>query len=131
MEIADPNTPGLARSVWSPLQVPNGANGSLTFYGRYAIAQTSSTASYLEKCGTRLHRRLNGSPPVGNKNFIVWQPIGGAASKNTLDGLFLPGMKPFTIVLPSPVTKYGGLRLAASSRHLFVGAWATALPRAR
>ena len=81
--IADLNTPGLSRTVCSPLQVPQVPDayqsdggpqpepGTLTLDGRFAIAaggsaHPSSSDAHrstpifaLEKCGTHLHKRID------------------------------------------------------------------------
>lgn len=159
---ADLNSPTLARRTCSQVRVRR-LNvdittewGPLTFSGSFALALGTDTqgndAAYLEHCGTRAQRLLavgpySGStgttfaPPVAiNAHVIVWQ-----SNPRHLNGLFLPSLQPFVIVLPdSVVTEPGFLidpytrvrQLALTSRSLYLlnydlgELWRTPIPSA-
>jgi hypothetical protein len=98
-----------------PLRVPTARQqfagpgpGSLTFYGRFAIAlgtdPDANPTAYLEECGAHLHRLLAKGPypdgllaPAANTHETVWMP----RQTGQLTALTLPGLRPFRVRLPS------------------------------
>lgn len=106
--IPDLNSPALGRSLCAPVRVPdawepNGEDwpGTVSLFGRYALIAGDNRAlrpfAYLERCGTRLHRRIGsiGTPYVSaNSHAVVWQP---ALVASDLHGVYLPSLKPFTV----------------------------------
>ncbi len=125
--IPDLNSPQLAVKLCSPLRVPRGNPGqnnisvseNAIFAGSFAIAVdyfgVESARPYLERCGSRLHKPIDrtDSPVVGNPSLVLWE-LGDGVSRR-LDGLFLPSLRPFTLVLP--LVPPSGLVL--SSRTLY------------
>jgi hypothetical protein len=108
----DLNAPNLTQRVCRPLRVPAAfqpyapgpAPGSLTFYGRFALAiggNKTGSRAYLERCGTHLHRLLTDAPVerptvvAANTHEVVWM-----SHPHFLSALTLPGLRPFTITLP-------------------------------
>jgi hypothetical protein len=113
------DSPNLTAAICSPLRVPAISNGyssgwgSLTFDAGYAIS--SGGGAYLERCRTRLHKRLTftipnyhssyqdgcahlACPLAANPHAIIW-----ASASDRLAGIFLPSLQPFTIPLPAKV----------------------------
>ena len=148
---ADLNSPALAQTTCPGVQVMrngsyevyegNGVTawGSLTLYGRFALAVTDHGA-FLERCGTSMRRLLThgstGYSPASSAGAIVWPVVPGR-----LTGLFLPSLQTFTIPLPSAIVKspgslqdVSGLALGLTSGGLYVEGdgtlWRTASPSA-
>jgi hypothetical protein len=144
-QMADLNSPELARQICSPVTVPEGVNiftapgpGELAFQGRFALATSPSpdggSQTYLEECGTRLHQLIesNGpatqaSPIAASPHTIVWQQT---PAKLTFE--FLPSLRRFVIDLPKAAGPIIG-ELALTDNHLYaIGQadtlWRTAVP---
>jgi hypothetical protein len=107
--IPDLNSPTLVRRLCSPLRVPSGP-GAMTFYGKFAIVESVGTDGgiryYLERCGTRLHQRLDGSnlgtpeaALAANSRAIVWQQ----PFLPELHGVLLPSLRRFMVPLPDTI----------------------------
>lgn len=130
-EIPDLNSPTLTRVLCRPLRLPAGFTdpttsqtlpGTLVFYGQFAIAQQWSAGNlnlytYLERCGSRLRRRIdpNGWPFTANTHLVVWMTAGPAGPHRPLDGLFLPTLRRVRVTLPSIPS-----RVALSAKHIYV-----------
>jgi hypothetical protein len=120
--IADLNSPTLASHVCSPLAVPAGeeqgneqqAPGSLTFYGRFAIAWGAADGSSytLERCGTRKRRALP-SAPAANPHEVIW-----SAGHRRLAGVFLPSLRSFAVKLPARVGNVGQVALGLHTLYV-------------
>lgn len=110
--VPDLNSSSLARKVCSPLRVV----GSLEFLGRFAIAR--HTGIFLERCGTRLHKRIDriGTPLVTSDHLVVWQP----PTLSELDGVLLPSLRRVVIKLPRRFTQNMYIHVVLSSRNLYV-----------
>jgi hypothetical protein len=70
-KVVDLDAPSLTRMVCRPLSA-TGA-GSLIFYGTFALSRVNDgldDLTYLERCGTRLHRRV-GSGDVSGGGLIA------------------------------------------------------------
>lgn len=113
--IVDLNSRLLARTLCSPL------HGVLALYGNFGVAE-DTTGSYLERCGSRLHKRLPSSPETGNSRALIFWP-----AQSELTGILLPGLRSFVIpvphalVMPTPRVPDGGLEEAVlSSSTLYV-----------
>jgi hypothetical protein len=59
----------------------------------------SSGSTYLERCGSRLHKLFNYGGVTGNARVLVWPNY-----KTGLNGVFLPSLRRFTIPSPLPPT---------------------------
>ncbi len=129
--IPDLNSRSLAAKVCSPLRVPEGFHpyglppqpGSLTFYGRSAIAfayfgpsGNQSAQIDVERCGTR-RRQAIVSNVSGGYPFAANSRVALAHGVRTtgLVGVFLPSFRRFTLPLA-----LGQSVAALSSRTLFV-----------
>jgi hypothetical protein len=138
----DLDLPGLAVHVCKPVSVPRVSDGydsgwgSVSFASGFAIA-AGGGGSYLERCGSRLHRFLTYTnptlgygcahlvcTPAAASRLIVWQSAAGR-----LSGMLLPGRKRFTIRVPvrvDPEAASGGFangdeyRLALTPRRLYL-----------
>jgi hypothetical protein len=111
--------------------------GSLTLYGRFALAIRNDSqyydAAFLERCGTRKRRLLafetdsTGLSLASNSRAIVWQTVPG----RLLHGLFLPSLQAFTIPLSSGIGLAG---LTSGALYVRGGRdstlWRTASPTA-
>jgi hypothetical protein len=115
------NAEQLTEPVCQPLRVPTARQlfagpgpGSLTFYGRFAVAlgtdQNANPTAYLERCGTHLHRLLVKGPypgallaPAANTHEAVWMP----RQTGQLSAVTLPGLHPFRVRLPSRILDGG------------------------
>jgi hypothetical protein len=100
--VLDLSSPTLWSEVCSPLSVPR--NGSLTFYGRFAVASEPPASrfgyrDYLERCGSHLHERLGNGGTTGNSREIIWK----APTGNTIAGIFIPSLRRFTATLPRTI----------------------------
>ena len=107
----------LTEPVCRPLRLPTARQlfagpgpGSLTFYGEFAVAlgtdQIADPTAYLERCGTHLHRLLIKGPypssllaPAANTHEAIWMP----RQTGQLSGVTLPGLRPFSLRLPSRI----------------------------
>lgn len=117
--IPDLNSRSLGHKLCSPLRAPTEVTsqgtirGQLTLYDRFLLVESSdgrSTGTYLERCGSRLHRLITNSPfpdsalaeaavkTATNPHVILW-----ATGPQQLSGLFLPSLRPFTIRVPATV----------------------------
>lgn len=126
--VPDLNSPTLAGKLCSPVRVPRGypgennlsVPGELSFAGPFAIAVdwsgVQSVQPYLERCGSRLHKRIdrNDYPLVANSHMVLWA-LNGLSRR--LDGLFLPSLRRLTLVLPTVAVNQASLVL--SSRTLY------------
>jgi hypothetical protein len=127
--IPDLNFPMLGRRLCSPLHVPSGP-GAMTFYGKFAIVDSVGTDGgiryYLERCGTRLHERLDGSnlgtpeaTLAANSRAVVWQQ----PFRPKLHGVLLPSLQRFMVPLPDTIDLGAtGVQssIALSSTRLYV-----------
>lgn len=106
----DLNSPALARRTCPGVHLipdaqPYGGAGwgSLTPYGRFALATDGYNNVFLERCGTRMPRLLAntgyGGAVGSNASAIVWQ------TARHLTGLFLPSLQRFTIPLPAAILR--------------------------
>lgn len=114
--VADLNSPTLAHHTCpgvSRLRRPPPYSpvwGPLTLDGQFALVTDADNSVYLERCGTRMRRRLsNGSTEASyalasNAGAVVWT----ADVTSRLDGLFLPSLQRFTIPLPSAMVRPPG-----------------------
>jgi hypothetical protein len=142
--LPDLNSPTLANAVCSPLRLPasttNDAGevaatlGSLDVAGRFALATSTASdgsgATYLERCGSRLHSFVCRCSPLANASFraiaanahvVIWAPpapFGTAISH--LDGLYLPSRRRFLIPLPAAARGRGAEGLQVSSRSIYI-----------
>jgi hypothetical protein len=144
--IPDLNSPGLAASLCSPLQVPQGfpedetgsalAPEPLAFAGPFASGIEWYVQGglwelhlLLERCGSGLHRVVTNH--IGSANapqFAINQYALAWMSRGTIDGVFLPSLQRFTILgdvgpstglgrVPPPAAAYG---VFLTSRTLYV-----------
>ncbi len=122
---ADLDSPALAHPTCPGVQLmPNPdpfdgmAWGSLTLDGQFALVTAPNNSAFLERCGTRMRRRLaNGitvlsSGLASNTGAIVWQAV-----TSRLNGLFLPSLQTFTIPLPSAIGLVGSLGLTSDGLY--------------
>jgi hypothetical protein len=123
-EVPNLDTASVEQKLCAPLRVPGlfGGRGSIAFYGRFAVAGGTNW-NYLERCGSRLHRRLAQAGVYGNSRALAWK------SGATVAGIFLPSLRTFRLAKPVPDAQL----LAASDRRVFAsgyktGVWAAALP---
>jgi hypothetical protein len=135
--VPDLNSTGLASQLCAPLRVPAVWNlaahstvadpGTISLFGRNAIAWGSDAdgvgSMYLERCASRLHRRIGPAfpPPehlaagpflTRNADALMW-----GRSGRLLAGVFLPTLTPLTVSLPASVN-IG--RIALGSRTLYL-----------
>ena len=128
--IVDLNSPALAKRVCRPLRVAPG--GSLFFDGSFAIAG-SLHGAYLERCGTRLHERVDpAGTATANVHAIVWQSGNTRlVGPHQLSGVFLPSRRRFVIRIPAFIDYPN--QIVLSSRHLYVvdnnSVWVATSPR--
>jgi hypothetical protein len=130
--------------VCSPLRLPASATsdsadvtatlGSLDFAGRFALATSTaadgSSATYLERCASRLHELVCHCGAFGNANFravvanarvVIWAPpTPFGSSISHLDGLYLPSRRRFLIPLPAAARGRGVEGLLLSSRSIYI-----------
>lgn len=131
-----------------PTLVGGLVHGLVIQSGRLAVV-SDNRGFWLERCGTHLHRFLtaNGTnpsassafpaPPVSNAHAVMWQSAAGR-----LSGLFLPGLRPFTIAISARLDPRLGeypdvlddqYHLALTPATLYVstagGIWTTPAPR--
>jgi hypothetical protein len=111
--ILDLNSPTLTRRLCTPVTVPN--VGTVTFFGSFAVVGDpySPHPGYLKRCGSRLHLRLTTGSVLGNLHELLWYTLTGQ-----LDGITLPGLKPFVVDLPR-VFPLGMTGFELSSRTLY------------
>jgi hypothetical protein len=69
--------------------------------GRFAVALDPTTGApnppwTLERCGSRLRRRLPGSPITGNPRELLFYSTG-----STIRGMFFPSLRRFTVRVPA------------------------------
>ena len=135
----DLDSPSLTRPLCAPLRVPLNHDvehgrlpGELTFYGDYAIAESTAgdgtTRRFLERCGTHLHMQVAPGTDewAASARAIVWSSYVGSGD---LRGVMLPSLRRFEIQVP-PAIGDGGW-LALSARRLYVlgnGLWAAPAP---
>jgi hypothetical protein len=127
--VPDLDSPTLARRVCAPVTVPSSMPldgvvwGSVQSDGRFQIAGGGG-GSYLEQCGTTLHRFLTYLGCVFNAHVVVWESKPGR-----LSGMFLPSLRRFTISVPlkvdpqSPHEKFvrdNPYELALTTRTLYL-----------
>lgn len=144
-QLADLDSPRLARRICSPLTIPAGFNifsapgpGDVTLAGQFALASspgpTGGFRTYLERCGTHLHQLIESNnaaqtagPIAISAHAIVWQQ-----SQPGLDLEFLPSRRRFRLRLPSMANSVVS-ELALTANHLYVidqnnKLWITPLP---
>ncbi len=140
----DLDSPTLVSNICRPLRQlidenlvfsysPPGLGGT---FGGFALDETAQW-TYLERCGSRMRRRLPALPGVrplmpwlpttGNAHALLWQ------QSRQLSGMFLPSGRQFTIPLPAALRGLG-TTFVLSLRTLWAltprGAlWTTAAPR--
>jgi hypothetical protein len=114
--IVDLTSVSLAKPVCRPLRVP--ASGGFVFDGRFALAEGSR--AFLERCGTRLHRRIGavGMYPASSE-AVVWTPAPTRSDPivRAIDGLCLPNLRRFSAFVPRQ-TGYP-YEIVLSDRHLY------------
>jgi hypothetical protein len=123
--IPDLDSPSLAQTLCPPLTVPAGLPpipgatpevGGVSFYGSFAIA-SSPIKDVLERCGSRLKVAIGDGNELllgASSHAIVWA---GKPKSRTLEGLFLPSLRPFAIAT-SPSTS--PREVVLSSGELYV-----------
>jgi hypothetical protein len=98
-QILDLNSPALTQTLCNPLRTPTA--GTFVPDGRFALDQEFQGNTYLERCGSSLHRPI-GSPGgewfTANSHAVVW-----SLQSNEIDGLFLPSLHRFKLRLPQSV----------------------------
>jgi hypothetical protein len=102
--VVDLDAPNLTCTLCGPLSAAG--VGSLIFYGRFALSTVTDNRlddlTYLERCGTRLHRLVGSGTLSGagliaaDAHEVVWVAHPGSV----LTGLTLPGLQRFMIRLP-------------------------------
>jgi hypothetical protein len=133
------DSPTLTSPLCAPLRVPLNNDvehgrlpGELTFYGDFAIAESTAgdgtTHRFLERCGTRLHMPVapNTDEWAASGRAVVWSSYVGSGD---LLGVMLPSLRRFEIQVPPAIGDRGWLAL--SSRRLYVlgnGLWAAPSP---
>ena len=119
---ADLNSPALAHQTCPGVSRMRGYStvwGSLTPDGQFALVTGSDNSVFLERCGTRMRRRLaNGNTVASyalasNTGAVVWQAV-----TSRLNGLFLPSLQTFTIPLPSAIGLVGSLGLTSGALYV-------------
>jgi hypothetical protein len=99
-QIFDLNSPALTQTLCNPLRTP--ITGAFVPDGRFALDEEFSADTYLERCGSSLHRAI-GSPGVwfaANSHAVLWSP---GVGRKEIDGLFLPSLRRLERRLPKPV----------------------------
>jgi hypothetical protein len=121
---ADLNSPALAHQTCPGVQLMRNLDGNgmdwgpLTLHGQFALVTGPDNSAFLERCGTRMRRRLaNGATVVSyglasNTGAIVWQAV-----TSRLNGLFLPSLQTFAIPLPSAIGLVGTLGLTSNGLY--------------
>ncbi len=133
----DLNSPSGQQTLCPPLRYPgNALASSVTFYGRFALATGAAAAgasdiTYLQACNSRLNLQL-GAPWAASTNAVVWSATTGQAGRYSLQGVFLPSMRHFTIRLPRDLAA-GISAIAISGHSLYVDSntghlWTAQLP---
>jgi hypothetical protein len=134
--VADLDSGRLFQHVCPPLRVPPG--GTLTFYGRFAVATESDRSSVLERCGSKLHMPVgmsaqNGpvSSPIASTRAVVWTVIDPLGEwHGQIAGVLLPSLRSFTTTVP---LSFRGFLHALTAFRLYVGdphgrLWAARMP---
>jgi hypothetical protein len=91
----------------------------VTLDGQFALVTGPDNSAFLERCGTRVRRRLTNGGTVAsyglasNTGAIVWQAV-----TSRLNGLFLPSLQTFTIPLPSTIGLVGTLGLTSGALYV-------------
>jgi hypothetical protein len=102
----------------APVASVNPPPGSLTFYGRFAVAYGNRSA-YLVRCGSRLHVPLPpGLIPIDeSRQMIAWQVLHGG-----LGGRMLPSLRRFRIPLAANIVHAYGVLVGVAQRNIYVQA---------
>lgn len=153
--VFDLNSSTLLRTVCRPLRVPS--NGSLTFYGKFAVASEPDSEQdkslFLERCGSYLHMEIDepkGGPSgdlyagdlSANTHAVLWRVLDATGRwHGRFAGRLLPSLRGFTVTLPSNIhipvqTRSVTAVTALDSFRLYVvdelgGLWAAVLPPAQ
>lgn len=130
----DLNSSTLAGTLCPPLRVPvsyaenrfeDPEPGWLTFDGPFAIATRNDhwhPTGFVERCGSALHKRIEPPPQTSwgpepklaaDSHIVMWQ-----ATSRELRGLFLPSLRPVTIILPGFLD--ASPQIAVGPRTLYV-----------
>jgi hypothetical protein len=123
-EVIDLNPVSPLREVCSPLRVPSG--GSLSFYGKFAIANDQVGNLFLERCGSHVRMPVDELNSVGIRDAIMasdhavlWPALIGSGFWDTLQVALLPSLRRVTIPIPAKVTQAGGGFTALDSYRLY------------
>ena len=161
MRIMDLNAPYATRALCQPVMAGAVAgpyipyDDPVTFYGDFAAIYTLSgrenltVTTYLERCGSTLHLPIDPpsqpgfrGPIAGNAQAVVWMALDASGVyHHELDGLLLPGLRRFSVKLPSKMFScdvhgcLGGGIAGVSSRRLYLTdasqqVWAAPFPPA-
>jgi hypothetical protein len=107
-QILDLNSPTLTQTLCSPLRMPSA--GTIVPDGRFALDEEFNNNTYLERCGSSLHRPIGDPGPrvtTISSHAVLWSP---GVIRNEIVGLFLPSLQRLELRLPKPV--------ASLCRHL-------------
>jgi hypothetical protein len=130
--IPDLNSPGLARHLCRPLQVPKDAEGGVPGYdefalfGRYGVPYADSgeiptpfDGRYVQRCGSRTR---TGGGAIGNSHLLLFA---NPTQTNKIDGLFLSSGTRFRIPIPGAAAQpvFGNQDVGLSDRTLFLGTY--------
>lgn len=121
----DLNSSSGERSLCPPLRYP-----PVTFYGRFALIANGGIPN-LQACNSQLNTQL-GARWAASSNAVVWSTTPGQTGRYSLQGVFLPSLRHFTIRLPSDLAA-GISTIALSGRSLYVDSntghlWTAQLP---
>jgi hypothetical protein len=138
--VPDLDSPRLRRKLCPALRVPDawdygGATegpGDVSFLGGFALTQGTTrpapgltTKTFLQRCGTHLHRALPWAArfaSTGNAHAIMSSP--GSTDLQNPEGIFLPSLQPFRIAVRSflSTTSFPEQYNSAESYALFLSA---------
>ena len=149
--IPDLSSPSLASNLCSPahalpIQADEGTimRGPLTVDGNFVLVTGYSCISgptnetYLERCGSRLHRFITTTPPesaslLASASHVILWPTG----TQQLGGIFLPSLRRFTLTVPNRLARILATQHAfpepfLTTRHLYLPVgqqvWSTPIP---
>jgi hypothetical protein len=134
------DSPTLSRKLCPAVRVPDAWDyggstegpGDVSFFGGFALTQGTArpsaayaTKSFLQRCGSRLHRTLawaGRSAATGNAHAIM--SALGSTDQSDPQGIFLPSLRPFKIAVRSflATTSFPQQYNSAESYELFVTA---------
>jgi hypothetical protein len=115
------NSPSLTEPVCAPLRVPR--TGSLIFDGLFAVAE-EHRGDVLERCGTTLAESIGPVllAAVDDPHAIAWQSESDATRNvDRVQGVFLPTLRRFVLMIPRVVGPIGQMLLTASGLFVLAG----------